>query len=65
MDVSPEKSVEPEVTLSVDWNTSLSVSSNLYLVWLIDKFLYGGASIQISMGGRLLLKSSPDRNWMS
>ena len=50
LDVSSEKSPEPSTASSVDSNTSLSVWSNLYLVWLIDEFLCGGASIEISMG---------------
>ena len=33
VDVSPEKYAEHKATLSVDSNTSLSVWSNLYLVW--------------------------------
>ena len=33
-DVSAEKSAEPSVASRVDLNTSLSVWSNLYLVWL-------------------------------
>ena len=50
MEVSPEKSAEASAALSVDSNTSLSVWSNLYLVWLANEFLCGGASIEISMG---------------
>ena len=50
VDESPEKSWKPGTASSVDSNTSLSVWSNLYLVWLIDEFLCGGASIEISMG---------------
>ena len=50
VEVSPVKSVEPSVAPSVYSNTSLSVWSNLYLVWLIDEFLCGGASIVTSMG---------------
>ena len=50
VDVSLEKSSEPRAASSVDSNTSLSVWSNLYLVWLVDEFLCGGASIEISMG---------------
>ena len=50
VDKSPEKSWEHSAASSVDSNTSLSVWSNLYLVWLIDEFLCGGASIKISMG---------------
>ena len=51
VDVSPVKSAEPSAASRVDSNTSQSVWSNLYLVWLIDEFLYGGASIETSMGG--------------
>ena len=53
VDVSPVKSAEPSAASSVDSNTSLSVWSNLYLVWLIDEFLCDGASIKTSP------KSSP------
>ena len=45
-----EKSSEPSAASRVDSNTSLSFGSNLYLVWLADEFLCGGASIEISMG---------------
>ena len=47
---SPEKSAEPSASSSVDLNTSRSVWSNLYLVWLVNVFLCGGVSIEISMG---------------
>ena len=47
VDWSPEKSAEPSVSSSVDSNTSRSVWSNLYLVWLIDVFLCGVVSIEI------------------
>ena len=58
VDNSPEKSVEPSASSSVDSNTSQSVWSNLYLVWLVNVFLCvcvwggggGGGSIEISMG---------------
>ena len=50
VDRSPEKSVEPSASSCVDLNTSLSVWSNFYLVWLVDEFLCGGASIETSMG---------------
>ena len=50
VDVSPEKSSEPSAASSVDLNSSLSVWSNLYLVWLVDEFVYGGASIETLMG---------------
>ena len=35
VDASPEKSSKPSATSSVDSNTSLSVWSNLYLMWLV------------------------------
>ena len=44
VDVSLEKSLEPSAVSSVASNTSLSVWSNLHLVWLVDEFLCGGAS---------------------
>ena len=50
VDTSPEKSSEPSAASSVDSNTSLSVWSNQYLMWLICEFLLGGSSIKISMG---------------
>ena len=50
VDVSPEKSSKPSAASSVDSNTYLSIWSNLYLVWLVDEFLCGAASIEISMG---------------
>ena len=50
VDLSQVKSVEPSTASSVNSNISLSVWSNLYLVWLIDEFLCGGASIEASMG---------------
>ena len=39
VDNSPEKSAEPSASSSVDSNTSRSVWSNLYLVWLVNVFL--------------------------
>ena len=42
VDRCPEKSVEPNASLRVDSNTSWSVWSNLYLVWLVNMFLFGG-----------------------
>ena len=39
---SPEKSAERSTSSSVDSNTSWSVWSNLYLVWLVNVFLCGG-----------------------
>ena len=50
VDISPEKSAEPSASSSVDSNTSRSVWSNLYLVWLVYVFLCGDVSIDISMG---------------
>ena len=44
VDESPEKSLEPGGLIRSAW-------SNLYLVWLADEFLCGGALIEISMGG--------------
>ena len=49
VDRSPEKSAEPSAS-SVDSNTSQSVRSNLYLRGLVDVFLSGVVSIEISMG---------------
>ena len=65
VDRSPEKSAEPSASLSVDSNTSRTVWSNLYLVWLVNVFLCGGVSIEISMGRWSLPKSSPIWNYMS
>ena len=42
VDNSPEKSADPSASWSVDSNTSRSVWSNLYLVWLVNVFLCGG-----------------------
>ena len=51
VDVSPVKSTEPTAALNTfDSNTSLPVWSNLYLVWLIDKFLCDGTLIETLMG---------------
>ena len=52
VDLTAEKSLElePSATSSVNWNTSLLVWSNLYLVWLLDEFLRGGARIETLMG---------------
>ena len=50
VDVSPVKSAEPSAASSVDSNTSLSAWSKLYLVWVTDEFLCGGASTETSMG---------------
>ena len=50
VDRSPEKSAEPSASSSVDSNTSRSVCSDLYLMWLVNAFLCGGVSIEISIG---------------
>ena len=50
VDRCPEKSADPGASSSVDSNTSWSVWSNLYFVWLVNVFLCGGVSIEISMG---------------
>ena len=50
VDRCPEKSADPSGSSSVDLNTSRSVWSNLYLVWLVNVFLCGVVSIEISMG---------------
>ena len=64
VDNSPEKSAESSASSRVDSNTSWSVWSNLYLVWLVNVFLCvcvcgggggggrdgEGVSIEISMG---------------
>ena len=39
VDVSPVKSAKLSAASSVDSNTSLSIWTNLYLVWLVDEFL--------------------------
>ena len=49
VDRNPEKSAEPSASLSADSNTSLSGWSNLYLAWLLDVFLSGVVSIEISI----------------
>ena len=49
----------------VDSNTSLLVWLNLYVMGLVCMFLWGWASIEISMGRWSLPKSSPIRNRMS
>ena len=46
VDLSPEKSAEPNAASSVNLNTSLSVWSNLHLVWLNNEFLCGGESLR-------------------
>ena len=50
VDRCPEKSADPSGSSSVDSNTSRSVWSNLYLVWLVNVFLCGEVSTEISMG---------------
>ena len=45
VDRCPEESADPSASSSVDSNTSRSVWSNLYLVWLVNVFLCGGVSI--------------------
>ena len=50
LDRCPEKSADHGASSSVDLNTSQSVWSNLYLVWLVNVFLCGGVSTEISMG---------------
>ena len=62
VDRCPGKSADPSASSNVDSNTSRSVWSNLYLMWLVDEFLCvcvcvcvcggggGGGSIEISMG---------------
>ena len=42
---------EPSASSSVDSNTSWSVWSNLYLVGLVDVFLCGVVSIEVSVVG--------------
>ena len=42
MDRCPEKSADPNASSSVDSNTSRSVWSNLYFMWLVNVFLCGG-----------------------
>ena len=42
VDRCSEKSAEPSASCSVDSNTSRSVWSNLYLMWLVSVFLRGG-----------------------
>ena len=54
VDVSSEKSSEHSAASSFDSNTSLSVWSNLYLVWLADEFLCGRALIEISIAAQVV-----------
>ena len=42
VDRCPEKSADPSASSSVDSNTSRSVWSNLYLMWLVNVFRCGG-----------------------
>ena len=42
VDRCPEKSADPSASSSVDPNTSRSVWSNLYLMWLVNVFLSRG-----------------------
>ena len=42
VDRCSEKSADPSASSSVDSNTSRSVWSNLYLMWLVNVFLWGG-----------------------
>ena len=49
VDRCPEKSAEHSASSSVDSNTSRSVWPNLYLMGLVDVFLCGVVSIEISM----------------
>ena len=42
VDRGPEKSADPSASSSVNSNTSRSIRSNLYLMWLVDEFLCGG-----------------------
>ena len=53
VDRCPEKSADPSASSSVDLNTSLSVWSNLYLVWLVNVFQFGGYLLSfLSVGDR-------------
>ena len=49
VDSCPEKSADRSASSSVDSNTSRSVRSNLYLMWLVDEFLCrgGGGGYQL------------------
>ena len=47
----PEKSEDLCASSSVDSNTSRSVWSNLYLVWLVDEFLCGGYQLRFRWVG--------------
>ena len=59
VDKCPEKSSEPSTSSSIDSNTSQSVWSNLYLMWLVKVFLCGVVSIEISIGRWSMPKSTP------
>ena len=50
VDRCPGKSADPRASSSVDSNTSWSVWSKVYLVWLVNVFLCGGVSTEIYMG---------------
>ena len=51
MDRCPEKSADPRASSSVDSNTSWSIWSNLYLMWLVDDFLCGGYQLRFRCVG--------------
>ena len=51
VDRCPEKSADPSASSSVDLNTSWSVWSNLYLIWLVDEFLCGGYQLRFRWVG--------------
>ena len=51
VDRCPEKSADPSASSSVDSNTSRSVWSNLYLVWLVDDFLCVCVCVCVGGGG--------------
>ena len=51
MDRSPEKSAEPSASSSLDSNTSRSVWSNWYLVWLVNVFLCVCVCVCVGGGG--------------
>ena len=65
VDVSSGTSPKLSAASSVYSNTSQSVWSNSYLMGLVCMFLWGWASIEISMSRSLLPKSSPIRKCMS
>ena len=51
VDRCPERSADPSASSSVDSNTSRSVRSNLYLMWLVDEFLCGGYQLRFQWVG--------------